>query len=196
MKKIVIIISASVIALAVAIPISVKNIRSHVQYVDSFGSDTMQEAVERTIEYNSYKEQIMGIYPQKALEDRYGKKWWENPKYLEIEQKVMIPVIKYGRHREYRYFEIDEKRKSDSKDLEDDLDFKNIYNAGLKVEEVYNLILSYDVRGRYDFDAESEEQIPLEYLPAGEWSEWKRIYNQTYIAYKVAGKWYCRYWGE
>ena len=195
-KKVIIILAAVVAVLAVAIPISVKNIRSYVAYADGFGSDTIEEAVERLIENNSYKEQIMGIYPQKALEDRYGKKWWENSKYLETEHEVMMPSIKYGKSREYRYLEIVSKMKVRADYFKESFDFTNICNAGLEVEEGYGLTVNYQKRIRYDYDVTLEGEENEEYSPVGKWSEWDGYYNRACVVYKVAGKWYCRYWEE
>ena len=65
-KEKIIIIASVVIALAVAIPVSLKNIRNYVAYVDSFGSDTIEETAMRTIENQSYKEELTGTYPRKV----------------------------------------------------------------------------------------------------------------------------------
>ena len=195
-KKKIIIISAVAVILAVAIPISVKNIRSYVAYMDSFGSDSIQEALERTIENHNYRERIMGVYPRKTLEHDYGKKWWENQNYLKNEKKSMNDMAKYGWRAEYRYLEIVSKGKVDKKYLKEDLDFGCIYDAGLEIEEAYSLEISYQIRIRYDFDVKLERYGGAAYSPVGKWSEWGGSYNQPYMAYKVDGKWYCKYWGE
>ena len=63
-KEKIIIIATVVIALAVAIPVSLKNIRSYVAYVDSFGSDTMQDAVERTVKAYWRKDILIAENPR------------------------------------------------------------------------------------------------------------------------------------
>lgn len=195
-KKKIIIIATVVIALAVAVPVSLKNIRSYMEYADDFGSDTIQEAVERAIENDSYKERLTGTYPRKALEHKYGRKWWENSEYLENEEKSEKEITQYGRRTEYRYLEISSIRKVDTDYLKYDLGLEDVYDAGLKIEEAYGIGVSHHVRIRYDFDATPEEYAESEYSPVGEWSEWTKIRNQPYIVYKVAGKWYCMYWGK
>ena len=195
-KKKVIIISAVAVVLAVAIPISVKNIRSYVAYVDSFGSDTIEEAAMRTIENQSYKEELTGTYPRKVIEELYGKKWWENSRYLEIERGRATMITKYGKRREYRCLGISSKTKLDTEYFEDSLDFEDIYDVGLEVEEAYYITIIYESRRRYDFDVKLERYDGAWYSPVGEWSEWCGHCIPTYTAYKVDGKWYCLYWGE
>ena len=182
--------------MAVAIPISVKNIRSYVAYVDSFGSDTIEEAAMRTIENQSYKEELTGTYPRKVLEEEYGKKWWENSRYLEIERQRATMITKYGKRREYRCLGISKKTKVDTAHIKDNLYFEDIYNVGLKVEEVYHITISYEMREMYDFDVKLERYDGAWYSPVGEWSEWYGQCIPTYIAYKVDGKWYCMYTGD
>ena len=111
-KKKVIVISAAVIVLAVAIPVSVNNIRRYVQYADSFGSDTMQEAVERDLSTHGLENILRVEYPRKALEYKYGKKWWEIDEFLEYEEYIMADIKKYGRTSEFRNIEIASAKKS------------------------------------------------------------------------------------
>lgn len=201
-KKRIIIILAAVIVLAVAIPVSVKNIRRYVQYADSFGCDTMQEAVERDLSTHGLENILRVEYPRKALEYKYGKKWWESDEFLEYEEYIMADIKKYGRTSEFRNIEIASAKKITSMSFfEDDLEYEEIYDAGLKVEAGFDLRVNYEVRKRYDYDVNGEDVATdgsgeLIYEPVGEWSEWDDYYNQTYVAYKIAGKWYCRYCGE
>ena len=77
-KKKVIVISAAVIVLVGALVFPLRKLVKHIQYVNSFGSDTKQEAVERTVKAYWRKDVLMAENPRKALEYEYGKKWWEN----------------------------------------------------------------------------------------------------------------------
>ena len=201
-KKRIIIILTAVIALAVAIPVSVKNIRSYVQYADSFGCDTMQEAVERDLSSHGLENILRVEYPRKALEYKYGKKWWESGEFLEYEDYIMADIKKYGRTSEIRNIEIASAEKiTNMIFFEENSEYEEIYDAGLKVESGFELRVNYEFRKRYDYDVNGEDVATagsgeLIYEPVGEWTEWKTRHNQTYVAYKIAGKWYCRYWGE
>ena len=201
-KKKVIVISAAVIVLAVAIPVSVNNIRRYVQYADSFGSDTMQEAVERDLSTHGLENILRVEYPRKALEYKYGKKWWEIDEFLEYEEYIMADIKKYGRTSEFRNIEIASAKKITNMSIfEENSEYEEIYDAGLKVEAGFNLRVNYEVRKRYDYDVNGDDVATagpgeLIYEPVGEWSEWDVYLDQTYVAYKIAGKWYCRYRGE
>ena len=173
-KKRIIIILAAVIVLAVAIPVSVKNIRRYVQYADSFGCDTMQEAVERDLSTHGLENILRVEYPRKALEYKYGKKWWESDEFLEYEEYIMADIKKYGRTSEFRNIEIASAKKITSMSFfEDDLEYEEIYDAGLKVEAGFDLRVNYEVRKRYDYDVNGEDVATdgsgeLIYEPVGE----------------------------
>lgn len=201
-KKKIIIISAVAVVLVGAIPVSVKNIQSYVEYVDSFGSDTMQEAVELAVSANYFREILIAECPRKTIENEYGRKWWKDEKFLKDEEEYNSPGQKVGWKKEYCDIEIASAKKITSMSFfEDDLEYEEIYDAGLKIEEGFVLGVDYCSRTRYDYDVNGEDVATagsgeLIYEPVGEWLEWKDYYNQTYVAYKIAGKWYCRYWGE
>lgn len=201
-KKKIIIISAVAVVLVGAIPVSVKNIQSYIEYVDSFGSDTMQEAVELAVSANYFREILIAECPRKTIENEYGRKWWKDEKFLKDEEEYNSPGQKVGWKKEYCDIEIASAKKITSMSFfEDDLEYEEIYDAGLKVEAGFDLRVNYEVRKRYDYDVNGEDVATagsgeLIYEPVGEWSEWDDYYNQTYVAYKIAGKWYCRYCGE
>lgn len=198
-KEKIIIIATVVIALAVAIPVSLKNIRSYVAYVDSFGSDTMQDAVERTVKAYWRKDELMAENPRKALEYEYGKKWWENEDSFSYEGKLYDrEIIKYGSEYEFRNIQITDEQEYSGLSL--NYDFYNAQQAGLEPENISEINVRYEQRCRHTYDEDTYKSMSAFerelFTPMGVWSEWKWLESGPYIVYTVNGRWYCMYTGD
>ena len=198
-KKKVIVISAAVIVLVGVLVFPLRKLVKYIQYVDSFGSDTMQEAVERTVKAYWRKDELMAENPRKALEYEYGKKWWENEDSFSYEGKLYDrEIIKYGSKFDYRNIQITDEQEYSESSL--NYDFYNALQAGLEPENISEINVRYEYRWQFNYGEDvykSMREYEREfYTPVGEWSEWKWLERGPYIVYTVNGRWYCMYTGD
>lgn len=198
-KKKVIVISAAVIVLVGALVFPLRKLVKHIQYVNSFGSDTKQEAVERTVKAYWRKDELMAENPRKALEYEYGKKWWENEDSLSYEGELYdCYIIKYGSQFDYRNIRITDEQEYSG--LSMNYDFYNVLQAGLEPENISKIYVLCEYRWQYNYGEDvykSMNEYEREfYIPVGEWSEWKNTKSGPYIVYTVNGRWYCMYTGD
>lgn len=199
-KKKIIVISAAVIVLVGALVFPLRKLVKHIQYVNSFGSDTKQEAVERTVKAYWRKDVLMAENPRKALEYEYGKKWWENEDSLSYEGELYDRyIIKYGSQFDYRNIRITDEQEYSESSL--NYDFYNALQAGLEPENISKIYVRYEYRWQFNYGEDvyksmSEYQREF-YTPVGEWSDWKKgLESGPYIVYTVNGRWYCMYTGD
>ena len=198
-KKKVIVISAAVIVLVGALVFPLRKLVKYIQYVDSFGSDTMQEAVERTVRAYRKNDVLMAQNPRKALEYKYGKKWWENEELFSYDWEVYDnEIIKYGSQFDYRNIQITDEQEYSESSL--NYDFYNALQAGLEPENISEINVKCEYRWQYNYGEDvykSMSQYEREfYTPVGEWSEWENHESGPYIVYTVNGRWYCMYTGD
>ena len=198
-KKKVIVISAAIIVLVGALVFPLRKLVKYIQYVNSFGSDTKQEAVERTVKAYWRKDVLMAENPRKALEYEYGKKWWENEDSLSYEGELYDRyIIKYGSQFDYRNIRITDEQEYSRLSLNYDL--YNARQAGLEPENISKIYVLCEYRWQYNYGEDvykSMNEYEREfYIPVGEWSEWKSLKNGPYIVYTVNGRWYCMYTGD
>ena len=199
-KKKIIVISAAVIVLVGALVFPLRKLVKHIQYVNSFGSDTKQEAVERPVKASWRKDVLMAENPRKALEYEYGKKWWENEDSLSYEGELYDRyIIKYGSQFDYRNIRITDEQEYSESSL--NYDFYNALQAGLEPENISKIYVRYEYRWQFNYGEDvyksmSEYQREF-YTPVGEWSDWKKgLESGPYIVYTVNGRWYCMYTGD
>ena len=198
-KKKVIVISAAVIVLVGALVLPIRKLVKHIQYVNSFGSDTKQEAVERTVRAYRKNDVLMAENPRKALEYEYGKKWWENEELFSYEWEMHDnEIIKYGSQFDYRNIRITDEQ--DDYKLGLSSYFYDVLQAGLEPENISEINVRYEYRWQFNYGEDvyksmSEYQREF-YTPVGEWSDWKWLESGPYIAYTVNGRWYCMYTGD
>ena len=198
-KKKIIVISAAVIVLVGALVFPLRKLVKYIQYVNSFGSDTKQEAVERTVKAYWRKDVLMAENPRKALEYEYGKKWWENEDSLSYEGELYDRyIIKYGSQFDYRNIRITDEQEYSRLSLNYDL--YNARQAGLEPENISKIYVLCEYRWQYNYGEDvykSMNEYEREfYIPVGEWSEWKSLKNGPYFVYTVNGRWYCMYTGD
>ena len=198
-KKKIIVISAAVIVLVGALVFPLRKLVKHIQYVDSFGSDTKQEAVERTVRAYRKNDVLMAENPRKALEYEYGKKWWENEELFSYEWELYDnEIIKYGSEYEFRNIQITDKREYSESRLNHD--FYNALQAGLEPENISLVDVQYEQRCRHTYDEDTYKSMSAFerelFTPMGEWSDWKWLERGPYIVYTVNGRWYCMYTGD
>ena len=198
-KKKVIVISAAVIVLVGALVFPLRKLVKYIQYVNSFGSDTKQEAVERTIRAYWRKDELMAENPRKALEYEYGKKWWENEDSLSYEGELYDRyIIKYGSQFDYRNIRITDEQEYSGLSLNYDL--YNARQAGLEPENISKIYVLCEYRWQYNYGEDVYKSMNEDerefYIPVGEWSEWKGLKRGPYIVYTVNGRWYCKYTGD
>ncbi len=198
-KKKVIVISAAVIVLVGALVFPLRKLVKYIQYVNSFGSDTKQEAVERTVKAYWRKDVLMAENPRKALEYEYGKKWWENEDSLSYEGELYDRyIIKYGSQFDYRNIRITDEQEYSGLSLNYDL--YNARQAGLEPENISKIYVLCEYRWQYNYGEDvykSMNEYEREfYIPVGEWSDWKWLERGPYIVYTVNGRWYCMYTGD
>ena len=198
-KKKIIVISAAVIVLVGALVFPLRKLVKYIQYVNSFGSDTKQEAVERTVKAYWRKDVLMAENPRKALEYEYGKKWWENEDSLSYEGELYDRyIIKYGSQFDYRNIRITDKREYSESRLNHD--FYNVLQAGLEPENISLVDVQYEQRCRHTYDEDTYKSMSAFerelFTPMGEWSDWKWLERGPYIVYTVNGRWYCMYTGD
>lgn len=198
-KKKVIVISAAVIVLVGALVFPLRKLVKHIQYVNSFGSDTKQEAVERTVKAYWRKDELMAENPRKALEYEYGKKWWENEDSFSYEGKLYDrEIIKYGSEYEFRNIQITDEQEYSKSSL--NYDFYNALQAGLEPKNISFVDVKYERRCRHTYDEDTYKSMSAFerelFTPMGEWSEWKWLERGPYIVYTVNGRWYCMYTGD
>ena len=198
-KKKVIVISAAVIVLVGALVFPLRKLVKHIQYVNSFGSDTKQEAVERTVRAYRKNDVLMAENPRKALEYEYGKKWWENEELFSYEWEMHDnEIIKYGSQFDYRNVRITDEQ--DDYKLGLSSYFYDVLQAGLEPENISEINVRYEYRWQFNYGEDvyksmSEYQREF-YTPVGEWSDWKWLESGPYIVYTVNGRWYCVYTGD
>ena len=198
-KKKVIVISAAVIVLVGALVFPLRKLVKHIQYVNSFGSDTKQEAVERTVRAYRKNDVLMAENPRKALEYEYGKKWWENEELFSYEWEMHDnEIIKYGSQFDYRNVRITDEQ--DDYKLGLSSYFYDVLQAGLEPENISKIYVLCEYRWQYNYGEDvyksmSEYQREF-YTPVGEWSDWKWLESGPYIVYTVNGRWYCVYTGD
>ena len=198
-KKKLIVISAAVIVLLGALVFPLRKLVKYIQYVNSFGSDTKQEAVERTIRAYWRKDELMAENPRKALEYEYGKKWWENEDSLSYEGELYDRyIIKYGSQFDYRNIRITDEQEYSGLSLNYDL--YNARQAGLEPENISKIYVLCEYRWQYNYGEDVYKSMNEDerefYIPVGEWSEWKGLKRGPYIVYTVNGRWYCVYTGD
>ena len=198
-KKKIIVISAAVIVLVGALVFPLRKLVKYIQYVNSFGSDTKQEAVERTVKAYWRKDVLMAENPRKALEYEYGKKWWENEDSLSYEGELYDRyIIKYGSQFDYRNIRITDEQEYSRLSLNYDL--YNARQAGLEPENISKIYVLCEYRWQYNYGEDvykSMNEYEREfYTPVGEWSDWKGLERGPYIVYTVNGRWYCMYTGD
>lgn len=198
-KKRIIIISVAVIVLLGALVFPLRKLVKHIQYVNSFGSDTKQEAVERTVRAYWRKDVLMAENPRKALEYKYGKKWWENEDSLSYEGELYDRyIIKYGSQFDYRNIRITDEQEYSGLSLNYDL--YNARQAGLEPENISKIYVLCEYRWQYNYGEDVYKSMNEDerefYIPVGEWSEWKGLERGPYIVYTVNGRWYCMYTGD
>ena len=199
-KKKVIVISAAVIVLVGALVFPLRKLVKYIQYVNSFGSGTKQEAVERTVRAYRKNDVLMAENPRKALEYEYGKKWWENEELFSYEWEMHDnEIIKYGSQFDFRNIQITDEREYSESRLNHD--FYNALQAGLEPENISKIYVRYEYRWQFNYGEDvyksmSEYQREF-YTPVGEWSDWKKgLESGPYIVYTVNGRWYCMYTGD
>ena len=198
-KKKVIVISAAVIVLVGALVLPIRKLVKYIQYVNSFGSDTKQEAVERTVRAYRKNDVLMAENPRKALEYEYGKKWWENEELFSYEWEMHDnEIIKYGSQFDFRNIQITDEQ--DDYKLGLSSYFYDVLQAGLEPENISKIYVRYEYRWQYNYGEdvyESMNEYEREfYTPVGEWSDWKGLERGPYIVYTVNGRWYCVYTGD
>ena len=198
-KKKVIVISAAVIVLVGALVFPLRKLVKYIQYVDSFGSGTKQEAVERTVRAYRKNDVLMAENPRKALEYEYGKKWWENEELFSYEWEMHDnEIIKYGSQFDFRNIQITDEQ--DDYKLGLSSYFYDVLQAGLEPENISKIYVRYEYRWQYNYGEdvyESMNEYEREfYTPVGEWSDWKGLERGPYIVYTVNGRWYCVYTGD
>ena len=198
-KKKVIVISAAIIVLVGALVFPLRKLVKYIQYVDSFGSGTKQEAVERTVRAYRKNDVLMAENPRKALEYEYGKKWWENEELFSYEWEMHDnEIIKYGSQFDFRNIQITDEQ--DDYKLGLSSYFYDVLQAGLEPENISKIYVRYEYRWQYNYGEdvyESMNEYEREfYTPVGEWSDWKGLERGPYIVYTVNGRWYCVYTGD
>ena len=198
-KKKVIVISAAVIVLVGALVFPLRKLVKYIQYVDSFGSGTKQEAVERTVRAYRKNDVLMAENPRKALEYEYGKKWWENEELFSYEWEMHDnEIIKHGSQFDFRNIQITDEQ--DDYKLGLSSYFYDVLQAGLEPENISKIYVRYEYRWQYNYGEdvyESMNEYEREfYTPVGEWSDWKGLERGPYIVYTVNGRWYCVYTGD
>ena len=198
-KKKIIVISAAVIVLVGALVFPLRKLVKYIQYVNSFGSDTKQEAVERTVRAYRKNDVLMAENPRKALEYEYGKKWWENEELFSYEWEMHDnEIIKYGSQFDFRNIQITDEQ--DDYKLGLSSYFYDVLQAGLEPENISKIYVLCEYRWQYNYGEDvykSMNEYEREfYIPVGEWSEWKSLKNGPYIVYTVNGRWYCVYMGD
>ena len=198
-KKKVIVISAAVIVLVGVLVFPLRKLVKYIQYVDSFGSDTKQEAVERTVRAYRKNDVLMAENPRKALEYEYGKKWWENEELFSYEWEMHDnEIIKYGSQFDFRNIQITDEQ--DDYKLGLSSYFYDVLQAGLEPENISKIYVICEYRWQYNYGEDvykSMNEYEREfYIPVGEWSDWKGLERGPYIVYTVNGRWYCVYTGD
>ena len=149
-KKKVIVISAAVIVLVGALVLPIRKLVKHIQYVNSFGSDTKQEAVERTVRAYRKNDVLMAENPRKALEYEYGKKWWENEELFSYEWEMHDnEIIKYGSQFDYRNIRITDEQ--DDYKLGLSSYFYDVLQAGLEPENISEINVRYEYRWQFNY---------------------------------------------
>ena len=147
-KKKVIVISAAVIVLVGALVFPLRKLVKHIQYVNSFGSGTKQEAVERTVRAYRKNDVLMAENPRKALEYEYGKKWWENEELFSYEWEMHDnEIIKYGSQFDFRNIQITDEQ--DDYKLGLSSYFYDVLQAGLEPENISKIYVRYEYRWQY-----------------------------------------------